>query len=680
MAIRLLTILAGIFYGASPKQAGTSRPAPRRERGKAKGTRLNVEELDPRILPSADDVISGAIGLGAMSQTRTWTGEAINPATDVDIYGFSVAAGQRIAFDLDRPSGSLDSYFRLFNSSGTQLASNDDAAAPGEPFSYESYLEYTFSNAGTYYLGVSGYGNSGYNPVSGAGHTNGSTGAYTLILTPLSSGNADADDQIGEAISLGAMTQTRTRTGEAINPATDVDMFSFTVTAGQRVAIDLDRPAGSLDSYFRLFNGSGTQLASNDDGPTPGESSSYESYLEYTFSSAGTYYLGVSGYGNSGYNATTGAGDSNGSTGAYTLTVAPLSSGNADDNDQISEAISLGAMTQDRTWQSGTIDIPTDVDVFAFSVTAGHRVAFDLDRLASSGIDSYLRVFDGSGNQLAFNDDAAAPGESFSYESYVEYTFRTGGTYFVAVSGYGNSSYNPVTGVGDTNGSTGGYSLTLRPMVDIRALTPIADYTTPNMHVGNDYNTDWSNPQQDVGRVVVAPVSGRVVFFGQYGSGAGYGDLLVAIEVPVPMSTYRQREDGVSRPLTSGYVTVFLGHLTTRRYNTAGVLDSTAPQILLNVGDQVVAGQTHIGYVAPDGRRGAGTAPHVHVGALPYSENASGAAPFVTQSGTSTHYPGFWATNDMRPHLVDGQQSTYYNWVRSVMLAPPIDWDGWQRF
>src|SRR5207249_11909802 len=122
------------------------------------------------------------------------------------------------------------------------------------------------------------------------------------------------------------------------------------------------------------------------------------------------------------------------------------------------------------------------------------------------------------GNQLAANDDAAAPGESFSYESYAEFTFRSAGTYFVAVSGYGNSSFNPTTGEGDTNGSTGGYSLTLTPMVDVRALTPLPDYTSPNMHLGNDYNTDSSNPQQDVGRVVVAPVSGRIVYFGQYGS------------------------------------------------------------------------------------------------------------------------------------------------------------------
>jgi pimeloyl-ACP methyl ester carboxylesterase len=437
-------------------QRSARRPAPR--------LRLRAEELTPRILPSADDVISGAFALGAMAQTRTRGGEAIDPGTDVDLVSFTVAAGQRIAFDLDRPSGSLDSYFRLFNGSGTALASNDDGPTPGEPSSYESYLEYTFNSAGTFYLAVSGFGNTSYDPVTGAGHTNGSTGAYTLILTPLSAGNSDADDQISEAFPLGAMTQTRTRAGEAISPGTDVDMLSLTVVAGQRIAFDIDQASSpGIDSYLRLFTASGAQLAANDDGAAPGEPFSYESYLEYTFNSAGTFYLGVSGYGNSGYDPTTGAGDSNGSTGAYSLTVTPLTAGNSDDNDQIAEAVALGPVTQNRTWPLGTIDAPTDVDMFSFSVAAGQRLAFDIDR-PSGSLDSYIRLFSGNGTPLASNDDGPTPGEPSSYESYLEYTFNSAGTFYLAVSGFGNSAYDPTTGAGDSSGSTGAYSLIVSPI------------------------------------------------------------------------------------------------------------------------------------------------------------------------------------------------------------------------
>src|SRR6266567_1920063 len=147
-------------------------------------------------------------------------------------------------------------------------------------------------------------------------------GAYldNILLTGTPN---DPNDQISEAISLGSVTETLTGTG-TIDSTTDVDMWSFTVAAGQRISFDIDRPSGSLDSYIRLFNSSGTQLASNDDGAGPGESSSTESYLEYTFSTGGTYYLGVSSYGNSSYDPVTGNGDSTGnSTGDYTLIVSP---------------------------------------------------------------------------------------------------------------------------------------------------------------------------------------------------------------------------------------------------------------------------------------------------------------------------------------------------------------------
>ena len=68
---------------------------------------------------------------------------------------------QELGFDLDRTSGStLDSFVRVFNSAGSRITSNDNRAAPGETLGKDSYVEYTFTTAGTYYVGVSGYGNS----------------------------------------------------------------------------------------------------------------------------------------------------------------------------------------------------------------------------------------------------------------------------------------------------------------------------------------------------------------------------------------------------------------------------------------------------------------------------------------------------------------------------------------
>jgi hypothetical protein len=111
----------------------------------------------------------------------------MSPRDDVDLVKFTVAAGQRVSIDVDSLNGSnLDTYLRLFKADGTQLAANNDGAAPGEAASKFSYLEYVFAQAGTYYVGVSLNPNKSYNPVTGTGDVAGGTmGTYRLSLNNL---------------------------------------------------------------------------------------------------------------------------------------------------------------------------------------------------------------------------------------------------------------------------------------------------------------------------------------------------------------------------------------------------------------------------------------------------------------------------------------------------------------
>ena len=241
-------------------------------------------------------------------------------------------------------------------------------------------------------------------------------------------------------------------------------MFKFTVSAGQRVAFDVDRSAGgALNSYLRIFDGSGKELAANDDGGAPDEPAlnNTESYLEFTFAAAGVYYAGVSGSPNANYDAVTGNGDAAAaSTGAFVLRLTSRpQTAPPDGNDQISEARvdRTGTTVRDQS-----VDTPTDVDMYRVTARAGQRLAFNVKaQPGSSGVrlDSYLRVFNAAGEQLAANDDAAAPGEPLSTSAYLEFTFAAAGSYWVGVSGSPNRAYNATTGAGDVAGSTGGYSL-----------------------------------------------------------------------------------------------------------------------------------------------------------------------------------------------------------------------------
>jgi uncharacterized delta-60 repeat protein len=109
----------------------------------------------------------------------------ISSPLDVNMYRFTVTAGQTISFDEDAAKGSsLEAYLRLFDSKGHQLAANDNAAAKGESVSLDSALKFKFTTAGTYYIAVSDHLNIAYSANSGAGDVGtGTKGKYALTLS-----------------------------------------------------------------------------------------------------------------------------------------------------------------------------------------------------------------------------------------------------------------------------------------------------------------------------------------------------------------------------------------------------------------------------------------------------------------------------------------------------------------
>ena len=111
-------------------------------------------------------------------------GEGEYGLKDVDIYKLVVSdsdVGGKYTFTTSQPAGGtrVDTFIRLFNSSGAQLSYNDDGGAA--PY---SSLTWSPTSAGVYYLGVSSYLNKGYDPaIAGSASTNGTKGDYTLTVT-----------------------------------------------------------------------------------------------------------------------------------------------------------------------------------------------------------------------------------------------------------------------------------------------------------------------------------------------------------------------------------------------------------------------------------------------------------------------------------------------------------------
>lgn len=115
---------------------------------------------------------------------------------------------------------------------------------------------------------------------------------------------------------------------------------------------------------------------------------------------------------------------------------------------------------------NGRIDQPGDLDVFQISGTAGEEIVAEVTaRRLKSPLDSFLKVLDASGQQLAINDDLedkASGLNTHHADSYVRVKLPAAGNYFIHL--------------GDTQrqgGSEFGYRLRIsapRPDFELRAL------------------------------------------------------------------------------------------------------------------------------------------------------------------------------------------------------------------
>jgi VCBS repeat-containing protein len=89
------------------------------------------------------------------------------------------------------------------------------------------------------------------------------------------------------------------------------------------------------------------------------------------------------------------------------------------------------------------------LDYYKFTVTAGARGIFDID----SGLDTVINLLDSNGNKIASDDDSLitdgaggsplSSGSSTAHDSFLDYTFAAGGTYYLAVGVYGGNATIP---------------------------------------------------------------------------------------------------------------------------------------------------------------------------------------------------------------------------------------------
>ena len=108
-----------------------------------------------------------------------------------------------------------------------------------------------------------------------------------------------------------------------IDPSLDIDLMRVSLQVGDQLVIDVDtnQVGLALDSYVRLFDANGVERLFNDNAAAPGEANGLDSDSEFTATSAGVFYIGVSGTPNSDYNPLVEESGASGATGAYDITI-----------------------------------------------------------------------------------------------------------------------------------------------------------------------------------------------------------------------------------------------------------------------------------------------------------------------------------------------------------------------
>ena len=153
-------------------------------------------------------------------------------------------------------TGSMDLYGHLLDSSGNELASNDDGGGD------TNFRISRLVSAGTYYVRVRHYDNSG-------------TGDYGITSRFVEPSRLPLNGSLEGSI----------------DPVGEEDVYQITVTGSGTLTV---YSTGSMDLYGHLLDSSGNELAFNDDG---GEDTNFR--ISHSVS-AGTYYVRVRHYDNSG--------------------------------------------------------------------------------------------------------------------------------------------------------------------------------------------------------------------------------------------------------------------------------------------------------------------------------------------------------------------------------------------
>ena len=322
------------------------------------GVYLDIS-LDPQWFAPGDDYCNE---IGPCAALIEINGEglagSIELPGDVDFFKFSVITGMPYGVKTFDLGPGCDTVLYLFREDGTLLLVDDDSG--GAP---ASKISWTADQDGLLYVAVSHYSDNG-------------TGSYKIFVE-------GADDHCDEPQACATELETNGNSRSGNNEAEwDVDYFRFNAVAGLTYQIETFDLGRNSDTMIGLFRSDGSTLVAQDDDGGGGSASRiiwvadetdlvFVAVRQYNPTLTGSYHIRVRGY---------------------------------DDHCDTRTACATTLIPNDAP-TPGRFEADQDEDWFQFFGIADMEYQIATGDL-EQGCDTYLYLFDASGQLIAFDDDS----------------------------------------------------------------------------------------------------------------------------------------------------------------------------------------------------------------------------------------------------------------------------------
>jgi hypothetical protein len=443
-----------------------------------------IDLTDPNVIKNATNTpanfAQGTIGSDPNPLTADGTPRIQTGAEDVDFFQVVAPDSGQLTVDIDAQSiglpDAVDSYVAVYDESLNLVGSNDDENTNANLL--DSFLTVDVTQGAKYFIAVTTFQNQAFsvtNPFDRHSINPNAVGSYQVYF---SFDNGDQNGVVNRAVDFNAADADLNGQVQGVIGADqgvplfsanqnggnkDVDFFAFAPT--QPGLLDV---VAAGDSGFNPVVGlwqlddQGQLVALGDTTDAPSTIG-----LEITDAMVGQpIYISVTGAGNQGFNPFAAGSGSGGATGTYTLSLtqrtqaefASLTDNSIQDNTP--ESVNVGEPLRRDVGRDGTIDVGADdIDIYRFDSPFNGTLTVNTDTSDENSADTFLRVFDSQGQEIAFNNNAS----DTTTASSVSLQVAAGQTYYIGVNGASANArdYDALTGASAAAGSQGHYTLML---------------------------------------------------------------------------------------------------------------------------------------------------------------------------------------------------------------------------